>query len=637
MTEPLTTPRKNIMLGTAGHVDHGKTALVKLLTGCDTDTLAAEKQRGLTIEVGFAPCTMADERIVGIVDVPGHVGFIRNMVAGAQGVDVVVFVVAADDGVMPQTREHLAILTLMGVRRGIIALTKIDVVDAEMRELAAADVRECVAGTFLADVPICPISNTTGEGFDGLFAALDAAVEACEPRPVTGLFRMWVERSFAIHGFGNVVSGIPAAGEVRPGDRLTLLPGGQSVRVRKLQVYGHDAEVGQAGECVAMNLTDVDAAALGRGELLTADGACEPATMMEAELTVLPAMPRPLTDYTEGHIHLGTAEVMANVALLEGEPIAPGTTGLVQLRLREPLAATPGERFVLRASMAGAAGGQVTTLGGGRILDVSNRRLRRNRPWTTAKLNARREALDSPAQWCGVICREAADAVTPIELAHRAAVPADHVAGHVEALRGIGDVVELADGRIAHADTIADVGQRLREALEAFHAANPGRLGAEPAAIQGQVEVIGELASMVLDRLIADGAVERRGDLLSLPGAGVQLSAADAALASRVEKALRQAQLAVPLPAALAESLGVSEDRLDRILDADAVAHAKRVALDLFASAGSFTTMQFRDALGVSRKFAVPLLDYFDSIRFTARSGSLRRPGAEAKKLLDPS
>ena len=197
-----------------------------------------EKQRGLTIELGFAPCTMADERIVGIVDVPGHVSFIRNMVAGAHGVDVVILVVAADDSVMPQTREHLDILTLMGVRHGLVAMTKIDIVDAEMRELVADDVREFVAGTFLADAPICPISNTTGEGFDGFFAALNAAVGRCEGRHSRGLFRMWIERSFAIRGFGTVVSGIPTSGEVHVGDRLELVPSGRIGRVRGLEVYG---------------------------------------------------------------------------------------------------------------------------------------------------------------------------------------------------------------------------------------------------------------------------------------------------------------------------------------------------------------------------------------------------------------
>jgi len=305
------------MLGTAGHVDHGKTALVKLLTGCDTDTLAAEKQRGLTIELGFAPCRMADKRILGIVDVPGHVDFIRNMAAGAHGVDVVILVVAADDGIMPQTREHLDILTLMGVRYGLVAVTKIDLVEDELKEIVIEEVGDFVRGTFLEAAGICPISNVTGEGFDGFFAALNRAVDAAETRGRAGLFRQWVERSFHVRGFGTVVSGIPTSGEVRVGDRLTLVPGGEVGRVRGMEVYGQGADVGRAGECVALNLADIDTAQLTRGKVLCQGDCFEPVTMVEAELTLLASVPRAVRDYVEVHVHVGTAEIMANVALLE--------------------------------------------------------------------------------------------------------------------------------------------------------------------------------------------------------------------------------------------------------------------------------------------------------------------------------
>ena len=229
------------MLGTAGHVDHGKTALVKLLTGCETDTLAEEKQRGLTIDLGFAPCRLADDRIVGVVDVPGHVDFIRNMVAGAHGLDVVIFVVAADDGIMPQTHEHLHILTLMGVRHGLVVLTKIDLVEPARRQQVSEELHRLLAGTFLAGAPICPISNVTGEGFDRFFDALNQVVNACEDRPSTGVFRVWVEDVFTIRGAGTVVTGIPTRGLVRVGDELHLLPPGLCAHVRRMQVYGADA------------------------------------------------------------------------------------------------------------------------------------------------------------------------------------------------------------------------------------------------------------------------------------------------------------------------------------------------------------------------------------------------------------
>ncbi|NLF30594.1 MAG: selenocysteine-specific translation elongation factor [Planctomycetes bacterium] len=645
--------RKNVMLGTAGHVDHGKTALVKLLTGCDTDTLAEEKARGMTIELGFAPCAMADERIVGIVDVPGHVGFIRNMVAGAQGVDVVIFVVAADDGVMPQTREHLDILTLMGVRRGVIALTKVDLVDDELRQAAVEEVRAFVTGTFLADAPICPISTITGEGFSAFFEALDGAVNACAPRRLDGLFRLWVERSFSIHGFGTVVSGIPAWGSVAEGDRLIVQPSGQSVRVRKLQVYGRDASVGRAGECVAMNLADADPAALSRGAVLTADPACHPATMVEAALTVLPSVPRPLEDYVEGHIHLGTAEAMANVAMLAGEPIAPGATALVQLRLREPLAAVPGERFVLRGSVAGLAGGRVTTLGGGRILDVSDTRLRRGRPWVLGRLEARREALDDPRRWCETILREADAGLTRAELAARAHWTDAQVDAVLPPLVAGGVAIAEPGGLVIHAEALDALGDRAVEALDAFHAAEPMRAGMAPAALAAALDVSDRVGALTVERLAAARRIEGRGPLLGLPGRGVHLAEADRALADRIVGRLRDAAFEAPLPEDLAGELGIAPQRLASIvrvladqgavvpldakvtLHADAVQRARQVALDLFRQSGSFTTMQFRDALGVSRKYAVPLLDWFDTVRFTTRNGSIRRPGAEARAMLN--
>ena len=254
----MTAFRRNIMLGTAGHVDHGKSALVKLLTGCETDTLAEEKQRGLTIDLGFAPCQLADKRVVGIVDVPGHVDFIRNMVAGAHGIDVVIFVVAADDGIMPQTHEHLHILTLMGLRHGLVALTKIDLVDAARRDFVIQDLRRLLAKTFLAKAPICPLSNITGEGFDGFFDSLNEVVDACGDRPCSGRFRLWVEDVFTIRGSGTVITGIPTRGRVRPGDELHLLPAGLSGHVRRMQVYGEDATEGRAGECVALNIPELD-------------------------------------------------------------------------------------------------------------------------------------------------------------------------------------------------------------------------------------------------------------------------------------------------------------------------------------------------------------------------------------------
>lgn len=646
------TTRKNIMLGTAGHVDHGKTALVKLLTGCDTDRLAEEKARGLTIELGFAPCRMADDRICGVVDVPGHVDFIRNMVAGAQGIDVVIFVVAADDGVMPQTREHLDILTLMGVRHGLVALTKIDLVGPEMRELAADDVRRAVQGTFLAAAPICPVSNVTGEGYEQFFADLNAVADRCEGREASGLFRLWIERRFPIHGVGTVVSGIPSRGEIRVGDRLRVLPGEQVARVRRLEVYGQDADLGRAGECLALNLAEVDGEQLSRGMVLCADPAARPVRMFEADLTLLPALPQPLKDYAEVHLHVGTAEAMAHVAFLEDCPTAPGGHGLVQMRTDAPLAVAPGERFVIRGTLAGLAGGRLTTLGGGRVLDVSDTRLRRRRAWTLHALDARRNALDSLRDWCAVVLKEAAGVISPADLARRAALPERQAQQLAAELTGQGVGIDAGGGLLVHQDVLTAAERKLVEALERFHAANPARLGIDRAELAATVEIDRAVFELALTRLTGQGRIERRGAVLALAGRGPALRDEDEALAEKIEAALRAGGVSPPDAAELSASTGAPARRveaalrmlIDRgrairlderlILHADAVAAGQAVVLELFRSAGAFTTMDFRDALGVSRKFAVPLLDHFDTIRLTVRSGNRRTPGAQAKRLL---
>ena len=641
--------RKNIMLGTAGHVDHGKTALVRLLTGCETDRLAEEKARGLTIEIGFAPCRMSDERIVGIVDVPGHVDFIRNMVAGAHGVDVVIFVIAADDGVMPQTREHLDILTLMGCRRGLVALTKIDLVDDELRSLAVDEVKGFLRGTFLDGAPVCPISNITGEGFDGFFGALNRAVAECTPRQITGPFKMWVERSFAVHGFGAVATGIPSTGVVAEGDRLHVVPPGAVGRARKLEVYGAAAAEGRAGECTAINVVDVEPRRLTRGSVLAESDAVVAAEYAEAELTILPSVPAALKDYLEVHVHVGTGEAMANLAVLNDRQLPPGQSRFVQLRLRSPLPVSPGERFVIRGSAAGLAGGRVTTLGGGTILSVSNLRLRRNRPWTIEQLAARAAAVGDVAAWSSQVLAEADEPIDAAELARRANLRVSVAREQLERLRQAGDAVAAGQERFVHRRRIAATAAALAEALAAWHAEQPMRMGLDAAALAAKVAAQPALAALAAEKLVGDGKAERHGELLRLRGAGLALEAADVQRCERITDVLRAAGFSPPSAAELAGELGVDEAAVRKLLrllveqqaavdlghgvtmHAEAVAAGQRAAVELLGRLKTFTTMDFRDALGVSRKFAVPLLDHLDATRWTVRNGNRRTAGALAR------
>ena len=648
----MSAPRRNIMLGTAGHVDHGKSALVKLLTGCETDTLAEEKQRGLTIDLGFAPCQLADKRVVGIVDVPGHVDFIRNMVAGAHGIDVVIFVVAADDGIMPQTHEHLHILTLMGLKHGVVALTKTDLVDAARRDYVIQDLRRLLAETFLAHAPICPISNITGEGYDGFFDSLNQAVEACGDRPCTGTFRVWVEDSFTIRGAGTVVTGIPTHGRVRPNDELHLLPAGLSGHVRKMQVYGENAAEGNAGECVALNIPELDLETVRRGHVLCGSNSFEPVTMAEAELQILKSISAKIEDYLEVQFHVGTASVSAHLAMLDETTMTGGQKQFVQLRLASPLPLVPGERFVVRANITGTGGSGLTTIGGGQILGVSNTRLRRKKLWTLDLLAARREATADPLRWCEEMVRETELPATVASLQKKCWSRPEEIAAALEKLRAENRVVPASGGGWLHREVIQKLAETILAAIQNFHTTNPQRAGVGLEELLATLKVNIAFLEAAAELLLQSKQLERNGALLARAGWNARLPDRDQNLCNQIAAKLQQAgwsppgleELAVsvsePLPrvtvtAKLLAERGVVVKLDDRIwMHRDAVEAGKKTALNLFRRAPAFSTMEFRDALGVSRKFAVPLVDYLDKIRFTVRSGNNRTPGVEAKKLL---
>jgi selenocysteine-specific elongation factor len=640
------------MLGTAGHVDHGKSALVKLLTGCETDTLAEEKQRGLTIDLGFAPCRLADDRIVGVVDVPGHVDFIRNMVAGAHGVDVVIFVVAADDGIMPQTHEHLHILSLMGLRHGLVALTKIDLVEVERRQSVVEDLRRLLAGTFLANAPIAPISNITGEGFEGFFDALNLVVAACEDRPSGGVFRVWVEDVFTIRGPGTVITGIPSSGLVRINDSLTLLPAGLSGHVRRMQVYGDDATEARAGECVALNLPEFDHEQVRRGMVLCASDAVAPVTMAEAELCILDSVKGKVDDFLEAHLHVGTASVLCRVAMLEGLEMAAGQRQMIQLRLAEPLPLLPGDRFVIRANLPAQDQTGLATVGGGRILGTSNVRLRRKKAWTLDSLAARRDALDDPARWCELMLRESALPLSVGDLQKRCLQRTEELTLLLEKLRAGGQIVPLKNGAFVHNALLEETRGKMLAAVEAFHVANPQRAGLSREELYLQAGASADVCELAAASLVAARRLELQGTVFARAGWSARITDRDQQLSDRISEAFQGAGWAGPIAADLATALGEPLPRVEKMIKLlvdkgvlvrlderlcihrDAFEAAKQEALRLFAQKRSFSTMEFRDALGVSRKHAVPLLDYLDKVRFTVRSGHDRTPGVEARKLM---
>jgi selenocysteine-specific elongation factor len=628
-----------IVIGTAGHIDHGKSTLVRALTGVDPDRLKEEKERGLTIDLGFAPLQLADGRTVGIVDVPGHERFIKNMVAGATGIDLVVLVVAADDGVMPQTREHLSIMSLLGVERGLIALTKVDAVDEEMAELAAEDVREAVAGTFLEDAPLFPVSGVTGQGLEELRATLFEMAAAVEPRSAGGVFRMPIQRVFSARGFGTIVTGIPVSGSVGLGDTLEILPGGQKGKVRGIQAYKQEATRARAGHSTALNLSDVAHKEVHRGCVAAAPGYYRAVRMVGARLTVLKELVRPLQNRTPIRLHTGTAEAVGEVVLLDAPELEPGATGLVQFRLEEPLVCAAGDRFILRLASP------LLTLGGGSILEESRYRLKRFKGFVLDELQRQEASLDSPEDLTEVVLMRAGERLsTPRELAVAVKRAAEDVRGYLAGLAARGAAVSRDGGnRWIHAEALERGLGRLREALEGWFGEHPLRSVIDLRDLRAAVRT----EPGVLELLLEEEAA--RGGLSLEPGGKVRPAGARPALEpellelrGRVEARLVAAGLQPPGSEELAEQLDCGREQLTQLLESLAdegqVAHGgkglslareplERAREEVIANCrrhGELAIPELRDALGTTRKFLIPLLEHFDAVGVTLRQGGRR-------------
>ncbi|MHC4469389.1 MAG: selenocysteine-specific translation elongation factor [Planctomycetota bacterium] len=630
--------RRYVLLGTAGHIDHGKTALVKLLTGCETDTLREEKERGLTIDLGFAPCELRGDLMACIVDVPGHEKFIRNMVAGASGIDSVLLVVAADDSVMPQTIEHLHIVELLGIEKGLVAVTKIDMVDEEIRELVVEEVRDFLAGTFLENAPICPVSSVTGEGLEDLWVALTEVVEASRDRPAHGIFRMPVERVFSIQGFGTVMTGMPFSGRIEVGDRLELLPQAQSGRLRGLQVYGKDSTTGWAGQCLAMNVSDVDHNSVVRGNIIATPGYLEPARMVEVRLKLLPGADRPLKHQAPVRFHHGTGEHMGRMFLLDRDALHPGEDALAQFRAEEPLIVAPGDRFVIRQYSP------VVTIGGGRVVRPSRRKAKRFRDGLTGELEALEAVLDDDRGWVALLLAAAGRTPSRAEdLLRRSYAPRSRLDEVLADLVESGEAVALGQGgSYVSAAAMAGVAGDLRAALARHHEAHPLRRGTDVLWLRGEVEADPVVVEAAVDRMVEAGEAVRVDGLVALPGHDVKPDTAQQALAEKVETILGEEGLTPPEIPDLARAAGAPEEQVRAILGlltdrgavaeigadlyahAEAEARARKLLVDWLKEKGQIGVVDYRDLLGASRKYVYAYLDHFDAIGLTYRVENLR-------------
>ena len=623
-----------MIVGTAGHIDHGKTALVKALTGIDADRLAEEKARGITIDLGFAYADLGGGAITGFVDVPGHERLIHTMLAGAGGIDLALLVVAADDGVMPQTREHLAILDLLGMTRGIVALTKADLADAERRAGATAEIRAALAGTGLADAPIIPVSAQTGEGIETLRAALVATEEQTVTRSRDGLLRFAVDRSFTLSGAGTVVTGMMLSGRVALDDTVTISPSGLTARVRGIHAQNRKAAEGAAGQRCALNLAGerVTKDAIHRGDMVLSPALHAPTDRIDAELSVLAGEPKPVGTWFPARLHSHSVEVRARIVPLAG-PIAPGTQGLVQLVLDRPIAAAVGDRFILRDTSASR------TIGGGRFLDLRPPARKRGTPERLAWLTAAQDT-DPARALAGLIAVAPVD--LPVFLRDRglpeSALPA------LLAAAGAQSVGPLAVSSAA----LAGLRAGLAGELATFHAENPdlAGIGREKLRLALTPRLPRDAFLAFLKAEAAAGRVVLDGAFLSLPGHEVRLSAADEALWSQIRpQLLGEARFRPPRVRDFADALGVDEREVRRVLKltqklgrTDQIAHdhffaretvreMAAIVLDIASGSedGWFTAPAFRDRVQNGRKVAIEILDFFDRLGLTLRKGDLRR------------
>lgn len=632
------TTQKNITLGTAGHIDHGKTALIKLLTGCETDRLKQEKERGMSIELGFAPCRLGDLE-VGIVDVPGHEHFIKTMVAGATGIDGVIFVVAADDGIMPQTREHLDILTLLGIRHGLVALTKIDLVRTERVETVRTELENFLRDTFLQNAPICPMSAITGVGFDGFYTALQAMIMGIQPKSIEGVFRQPVERAFSVKGFGTVVSGIPAAGSARVGDELVLLPAGTKSRIKAIQVYGRDAQTCQSGQCAALNLPQLDYKSIERGSVLAEPGYFQPAQWFVCTLTMLNTDGPSLKNGAKLKFHTGTSEVTATAYLLEGDAAVPLQQTYIQVRTDAPLVAAPTDRYIIRSLTP------VRTIGGGMVIEAADHKTKRSQKDLLETLRQRAQAIQNTESFVNeCLLRTSNYAVSTKDIAVCINRHPSEVTEKLHQFTADAKVLELPDGLWMHIDVFERMSKNLIGCVEQFHHTRPQSPGIEKELLFQQSGLTKAIFDGVLGCLLAQNKLVIRKDRIALPVHTEQFDPAQQTLLKKVEAVFQKNLFSPPKIEEAADEIKqsiqdvrktvqllVEQKKLVRVekdmyFSTEAVETAKQRIIDHINGEGQgcLESVKFKYLVDTTRKYALPLLDYMDKISVTRRLGNTR-------------
>ncbi|MCD6186132.1 MAG: selenocysteine-specific translation elongation factor [Deltaproteobacteria bacterium] len=631
---------KQIILGTAGHIDHGKTSLIKAVTGTDTDRLKEEKLRGITIELGFASLELPGGQHVGVVDVPGHEKFIKNMVAGATGIDIVVMVIAADEGVMPQTREHLEICSLLDIKYGFIVLNKVDLVDEEWLELVKEDTADFLKGTFLEGTPMVPVSAVTGQGIQEFIKTLEDLSSLIPERSISGLFRLPVDRVFSMKGFGTVITGTLISGHVSVGDAVQIYPSMVSSNVRGIQVHNKTVNTAEAGMRTAINFKGLEKTSINRGEMLGKPGEMKSSYMIDVSLQFLTINKKPMKNRTRVRFHAGTSEILGIIALLEKDEIAPGETSVVQIRLDSPVTVVKDDRFVIRSYSP------IRTIGGGRVLNPIPKKHKGFKPEVIKGLNGlMNNTPEEIVEYC--VNQSSHKGVNYADLRIMTNLADKQLQSIISGLLSKRILICTdKDNRLyIHNNTFEKIKNEILQVLENYHKINLLKTGMSKEELKTKFPLImgSKLFNLIIIQMEKKDEIISEDDTVRLSGHSISLGADQAELKKKILEIYKKTGLKPPyfrdIPDQLKIDVQSAKDVLmllieenmiikakdDLYFDRDAVDMLKKRLIDFFDANMELTTPNFKDIAGVSRKYLIPLIEYFDSINLTIRIGDIRK------------
>jgi len=628
---------KRFIIGTAGHIDHGKTTLVRAMTGIDTDRLKEEKQRGISIELGFAPFSLPSGQKAAIVDMPGHERFIRHMLAGAFGIDVVLLTIAADEGVMPQTREHMDIIELLGVNKGIIVITKKDLVDEEWLMLMEEEIREYISTTILKDAPVIAVSAVSKDGLPDLIGLIESLAAEVQEKPAFGQARLPIDRVFTVSGFGTVVTGTLWSGQLKVGDTLELMPVQKPVRIRTLQVHNEKVNTAYAGQRVAVNLQGVEVAEIKRGYLLATPGYLSPSYRVDTRLRLLASSKRTLKNWNRVRFHLGTDETLGRVVLLDRDDLQPGDEAYVQIVMEKPVVAYKGDRFVIRYYSP------VNTIGGGIIIDGNAPKQKRFREDVLDELVIKEEG-----SLYDVILHELQshpeEMVNVIELCKRTGSSQERANDELQQLVDDEKVIQIKDQVYISTYGLKLIMDRITETLGKYHGQYPMRAGYPREDMRSRFfkQFNPKDFNLIIKQLEEEGSLSSRNNQLMLPGHVPQPGKKDLEAITRIKKIMDEQMFTPPGMEDLLAVSGQSEQDFgeilaymidagmlvkinqDTVFSSQAIEEGKKRFMDYFEQEKELSLATARDILNTTRKYALPLIEYYDRIRFTRRVGDIR-------------